>query len=107
MPELDGLIDFKQYLRLVERGFKFAPLGGQRQIGDLLCIHGEAVASGGGNATKKASRSIARVFLLGHGHQLQSSSKCSPSSSRKKVAAWMSPIVGSVCSTKESTGSMA
>jgi hypothetical protein len=36
MPELDGLIDFKQYLRLVERGFKVVPLGGQYQIGDLL-----------------------------------------------------------------------
>lgn len=39
MPELDGMIDFKQYLRLAERGFKVIPLGGDYEIGELLCIH--------------------------------------------------------------------
>jgi hypothetical protein len=42
MSELDGMIDFKQYLRLTERGFNVIPFGGDDQIGDLLCIHGEA-----------------------------------------------------------------
>jgi hypothetical protein len=96
MPELDGMIDFKKYLRLAERGFKVVPLGGDFQIGELLCIHGEVVGSGGGNAAKKAVEIYCQNILMGHGHQLQASSKCSPSSSKKKVCAWMSPIVGSV-----------
>jgi UDP-2,3-diacylglucosamine pyrophosphatase LpxH len=54
MPELDGMLDFKQYLRLADRGFTVVPLGGEYRIGDLLVIHGEVVASGGGNAAKKA-----------------------------------------------------
>jgi hypothetical protein len=96
MPELDGMLDIKKYLRLEERGFKVVPLGGEFQIGDLLCIHGECVGSGGGNAAKKALEIYGQNILMGHGHQLQASSKCSPSSSKKKVCAWMSPIVGSV-----------
>jgi hypothetical protein len=62
----------------------------------LICIHGEAVGSGGGNAAKKAVEIYCQNVLMGHGHQLQASSKCSPSSRKKKVCAWMSPIVGSV-----------
>jgi hypothetical protein len=96
MPELDGMLDFKKYLRLADRGFKLIPLGGEYRIGDLLCIHGEVVGSGGGNAAKKAVEIYCQNVLLGHGHQLQASSKCSPSRSKKKICAWMSPIVGSV-----------
>lgn len=95
-PELAGMLDFKKYLRLEERGFKVIPLGGEYRLGDLLAIHGECVGSGGGNATKKAVEIYCQNILMGHGHQLQASSKCSPSSSKKKICAWMSPIVGSV-----------
>jgi hypothetical protein len=88
MPELDGMIDFKQYLHLTERGFKVIPLGGDYQIGGLLCIHpGEAVGSAGSNAAKKAVEIYCQNVFRGHGHQLQSSSKCSPSSSKKTAAA--------------------
>jgi hypothetical protein len=73
MPELDGMLDFKQYLRLEDRGFKVIPLGGEYRIGDLLAIHGEVVGSGGGNATKKAVEIYCQNVLMGHGHQLQSS----------------------------------
>jgi hypothetical protein len=96
MPELDGMLDFKHYLRLADRGFKVVPLGGEYRIGDLLVIHGEVVGSGGGNAAKKALEIYCQNILMGHGHQLQASSKCSPSNSRKKVCGYMSPIVGSV-----------
>jgi hypothetical protein len=90
------MLDFKKYLRLAERGFKVIPLGGEYQIGDLTCIHGEVVGSGGGNAAKKAVEVYCTNVLLGHGHQLQATSKCSPSSSKKKICGWISPIVGSV-----------
>jgi Calcineurin-like phosphoesterase len=96
MPELDGMLDFKQYLRLADRGFTVVPLGGEYRIGDLLCIHGEVVGSGDGNAAKKAVEIYCQNVLMGHGHQLQASSKCSPSSNKKKICAWMSPIVGFV-----------
>jgi hypothetical protein len=42
---------------LAERGFKIIPLGGEFRIGDLTCIHGEVVGSGGGNATHAMVRS--------------------------------------------------
>jgi UDP-2,3-diacylglucosamine pyrophosphatase LpxH len=69
MPELDGMLDFKKYLRLTERGFKVIPLGGEYKIGDLLCIHCEVVGSGGGNATKKAVEIYCQNILMGHGHR--------------------------------------
>jgi len=96
MPELDGMLDFRKYLKLAEPAFKVIPLGGDCQIGELLCIHGETVGSGSGNAAKKAVEIYGQNVLIGHGHQLQDSSKCSPPRSKKKVCAWMSPIVGSV-----------
>jgi UDP-2,3-diacylglucosamine pyrophosphatase LpxH len=48
MPELDGMLDFKQYLRLAERGFKVIPLGGESvalQVKTKMVLGGNAVES--------------------------------------------------------------
>lgn len=77
MPELDGMIDFKQYLRLTERGFKIIPA--RQRLPDR------------GPCTAFTVRLWDRAEVMPRRNAVEI-----PSSSEKKVAAWMSPMVGSV-----------
>jgi hypothetical protein len=86
MPELDGMLDYKLYLRLAERGFKVVPWGGDYQIGELLCIHGEVVGSGGGNADKKAVEIYCQIFLWATGTSCRQARNAAPPTQRKKCA---------------------
>lgn len=97
-PELEGIIERVDSLRLGERGWKVVPLGHSYKLGELNVIHGEILTGIGNQAgafpSKKAIEIYAGNVLAGHTHAPQSFSKISPVEVKKKYMAWIAPIVG-------------
>ena len=99
-PELDGIIERTESLRLVERGWKIVKNGRSFTNGKLICSHGDEL-SGFGNQTpqnhsKKAVDIYGKNVLYGHMHAPQSATKVSPVDMTQKRMAWCAPILGNV-----------
>lgn len=99
-PELEGVIERVDELKLVERGWQVVPLGHSYRLGELNVIHGEILTGIGNQAgaypAKKALDIYAGNVLAGHTHAPQSIAKISPVEVKKKYMAWIAPIVGAV-----------
>jgi hypothetical protein len=97
-PELEGVIERVDSLRLGERGWKIVPLGHAHKLGELNVIHGEILTGIGNQAgafpAKKAIEIYASNVLAGHTHAPQSFTKISPVDVKKKYMAWIAPILG-------------
>lgn len=96
-PELEGIIERPELLKLEQRGWKIIPLGHSYKIGELNVIHGEIVSGIGnqvsGTPAKKALEIYNENVLLGHTHSPQSFSKVSPVEQKKKKMAWVAPCM--------------
>lgn len=99
-PELEGIIERVDSLKLEERGWKVVPLGHSHRLGELNVIHGEILTGIGNQAgafpAKKAIEIYAGNVLAGHTHAPQSFAKISPVEVKKKYMAWIAPILGEV-----------
>jgi hypothetical protein len=97
-PELEGIIERTDALKLEERGWKIVPLGHSYKLGELNVIHGEILTGIGNQAgafpAKKAIEIYGGNVLAGHTHAPQSISKISPVEVKKKYMAWIAPILG-------------
>lgn len=97
-PELEGVIERVEALKLEQRGWQVIPLGHAFKLGELNVIHGEVVSGVGnqvsGYPAKKALEIYGSNVLLGHTHSPQSFAKISPVEHKKKYMAWVSPILG-------------
>lgn len=92
-PELDGLLDFTEYLKLRERGWIVKPQGGHYTQGHLKFIHGD-VLTGGTNVARKALDTYVESVVFGHFHAFSSATKVLPHSSKYKWQAWATGCVG-------------
>lgn len=97
-PELEGALDYKEILKLEERGYEIFPLGHAIRLGKLNVIHGE-VLSGLGNQggvfpARKAVELYACNVLAAHSHSPQMFTKVSPVEHTQKWAGWIAPITG-------------
>ena len=97
-PELEGIIERPESLKLEQRGWKVVPLGHSYKLGELNVIHGEILTGIGNQAgaypAKKAIEIYAGNVLAGHTHAPQSFAKISPVEVKKKYMAWIAPILG-------------
>lgn len=97
-PELEGVIERTDALRLSERGWTIVPLGHSYKLGELNVIHGEILTGIGNQAgaypAKKALEIYSSNVLAGHTHAPQSFAKISPVEKRKRDMAWIAPILG-------------
>ena len=92
-PELSGLLNFAEYLRLVERGWIVKPQGGHYKHGHLKYLHGD-VLTGGQNSPRKALDTYVESVVFGHFHSFSSATKVLPESSRCKWQAWATGCIG-------------
>lgn len=88
-PELDGLINFTEYLQLEKRGWIVKPQGGHFKQGKLKWIHGDVVNGSGINAVRNALNTYVENIVMGHGHTAASATKVLPHSKQHKWQAWM------------------
>jgi hypothetical protein len=99
-PELEGLIERVDSLRLGERGWKVVPLGHTYKLGELNVIHGEILTGIGNQAGAYPARKALEIYggnvLAGHTHAPQSMAKISPVEAKRKYMAWIAPILGMV-----------
>jgi hypothetical protein len=97
-PELEGVIERVESLRLKDRGWKVVPLGHAYRLGELNVIHGEILTGIGNQAGAYPSRKAVELYtgnvLAGHTHAPQSFTKISPVEAKKKHMGWIAPIVG-------------
>jgi hypothetical protein len=92
-PELEGLLDFPEYLDLAARGWTVKPQGGHFKHGHLKWIHGD-VLTGGQNAPRKALDTYVESVVFGHFHAFASATKVLPHSAKYKWQAWATGCVG-------------
>lgn len=79
-PELEGMIEPEQYLRLEERGWEIYDYGELSQLGKLHFVHGDVVMRKGSAATaaKRLVDHYGRNIRAGHRHVFQASPKITP-----------------------------
>lgn len=97
-PELEGILDHVQHLKLIERGYEITELGHALKIGKLNIVHGE-ILSGIGNQggvfpARKAVELYAGNVLAAHSHAMQMFTKVSPVEHTQKWAGYINGIIG-------------
>lgn len=94
-PELQNTIERPRLLALEKRDWKVLPLGTGYSLGQLTCIHGEALTGIGNQASvyhaKRAVESYCSSVLYGHVHSLQSYTKVMPFNTKRKWIGVCSP----------------
>jgi predicted phosphodiesterase len=97
-PELEGMLDHIELLRLRERGWEIVELGHAYKLGKLAIIHGEVLTGLGSYMSqfpaKKAVELYAGNVLAGHTHAPQSYTRVSPVGDHDRWMAWISPVLG-------------
>jgi predicted phosphodiesterase len=98
MPELEGVLDHVQHLRLKERGYEVIELGHCLKLGKLNIVHGE-ILSGLGNQggifpARKAVDLYGGNVLAAHSHASQMFSKVSPVEHTQKHQGYINGILG-------------
>lgn len=93
-PELIGILDRYEYLRLKERGWTVVPLGMHYKIGKLIAIHGDQIS--GASPAKKAVEAYGSSVLLGHFHSFQSHTRVSPVDVEQKAMGFVCGTAGTV-----------
>lgn len=99
-PELDGMLNLDEALRLRERGYKIIGLGGHHKLGHLYVIHGDQVG-GGANPAKKVVDTWCRNIVMGHAHTAQSFTKSSPSHDSER---WTGTVLPCLSTTNPGYG---
>lgn len=99
-PELEGLVERVDSLKLAKRGWEVIPLGHAYKLGKLAIIHGEILTGIGNQAgafpAKKAVELYAGNVLAGHTHAPQSYARMSPVDQKDKWMGWIAPIGGNI-----------
>lgn len=97
-PELKGLVDHAEILKLEKRGWELIPLGHCFKLGKLNIVHGEILTGIGNQAgaypARKALELYAGNVLAGHTHAPQTFTKVSPVEASNKWQAHIAPIAG-------------
>jgi Calcineurin-like phosphoesterase len=97
-PELEGMIERANALKLEARGWEIIPLAHAFVLGELNIIHGEILTGVGNQAgafpAKKAVEIYGSNVLAAHTHAPQSFAKVSPVEQKKKHMGWIAPILG-------------
>jgi len=91
-PELDGLLDFAEYLDLKEQGWIVRGQGEHYKRGRLKWIHGDVLR--GANPVKKALDTYVENLQFGHFHTAACATKILPHSSANKWQAYSVPCIG-------------
>jgi hypothetical protein len=94
-PELDGMCDLNDYLKLSARGYEIIPLGGMSQLGHLTLIHGDGVGSGKYIANKLVDTHCTNI-VMGHVHAASSFTKVAASNSTRKWMGTTLPTMGTI-----------
>lgn len=97
-PELEGLLNHVEHLKLIERGYEVIELGHCVKLGKLNIIHGESLSGignqGGMFPAKKATELYCGNVLAAHTHAMQLFSKVSPVEHTQKWQGAVNAIVG-------------
>jgi hypothetical protein len=80
-PELEGLVNIEEYLKLPELGWELVDYGEVYQLGKLYFMHGDKLT--GQNHTKNAVQQYHRNMRYGHHHTYQVSTEVSPFDSKE------------------------
>lgn len=91
-PQLEGLINFTEYLGLEKRGWIVKPQGGSFKKGHLKFLHGDVF--GGANHVQKALNTYVENIVYGHFHTSANGTKILPHSKKHKWQAWAQGCVG-------------
>lgn len=83
-PELDGMLDIAEFLRLEDRGWKVVPLGGHHKLGRLTVVHGEIINGHGANVAKGGVEAWCSSIAFGHHHTNQVFTKVGPAHEGRK-----------------------
>ena len=92
-PELEGMFDLDEHLKLAERGYEIIELGGISELGHLSLIHGDGVGSGKYIANKLVDSHCTNI-VMGHVHAASSFTKVAASNSTRKWMGWTMPTMG-------------
>jgi hypothetical protein len=92
-PELEGMLDLEEHLKLADRGYRVVKLGGTSHIGELTVLHGDSVGSAKYVANKLVESHCTNV-VMGHVHTASSFTKISASNASKKWMGWTLPTMG-------------
>jgi predicted phosphodiesterase len=83
MPELDGIVNIPDVLRLEERGWKWVPVGGHIERAGFVLLHGDQIGSGM-HVAKKMVDSVNENCIMGHVHRFSAFSKAALVTEKKK-----------------------
>jgi hypothetical protein len=83
MPELDGIVNIPDVLRLEERGWQWVPVGGHIERAGFILLHGDQIGSGI-HVAKKMVDSVNENCVMGHVHRYSAFSKAALVTERKK-----------------------
>ena len=94
-PELKGLIDLDEHLKLEKRGYEIYRLSEMSELGHLGAIHGDQVGSGKYVANKLVEAYCTNM-VMGHVHTASSVAKVAAANARRKWMAWTLPCMCTV-----------
>lgn len=83
MPELDGIVNIPDVLRLEERGWQWVPVGGHIERAGFVLLHGDQIGSGI-HVAKKMVDSVNENCVMGHVHRYSAFSKAALVTEKKK-----------------------
>jgi UDP-2,3-diacylglucosamine pyrophosphatase LpxH len=83
MPELDGIVNIPDVLRLEERGWRWVPVGGHFVRAGFVLLHGDQIGSGI-HVAKKMVDSVNENCIMGHVHRYSAFSKAALVTEKKK-----------------------
>lgn len=97
-PQLQGILERFETLKLRQRGWQIIPLGHSYKLGKLNVIHGEVLSGYGAQAGQYPSRKAVELYggnvLAGHTHNPQTFTKISPVEHTQKHQGHIAPIAG-------------
>jgi hypothetical protein len=83
MPELDGIVNIPDVLRLAERGWQWVKVGGHIERAGFILLHGDQIGSGI-HVAKKMVDSVNENCIMGHVHRYSAHSKSALVTVKKK-----------------------
>lgn len=94
-PELEGLLEIPELLKLEEREWKWVEVGGHIERAGFVLLHGDQIGSGI-HVAKKAGDLVNGNVIMGHVHRLSMFSRTALVSEKKKHLATTLPCMCTV-----------
>jgi hypothetical protein len=95
MPELDGIVNIPDVLRLEERGWRWVPVGRHIERAGFVLLHGDQIGSGL-HVSKKMGDLVNGNCIMGHVHRFSAFSRAALISEKKKHLAVTLPCLCTV-----------